>query len=111
MRQFDDQHLEIAQRRREPAQLGSSPIEPGCAGAAAQRTQQAANAAQTDAQVVQRFGILRLLQPQQRLVQRRFEPAKLGNNICDESHVPYLERLTLPVWRVVADYALISAPA
>ncbi len=87
-RQFGDQHLEIAQRRREPAQLGGGPIEPRCAGAAAQRAQQAANAAQTDAQVVQRFGVLRLLQPQQRLVQRRLKPAKLGDNICDESHVP-----------------------
>lgn len=34
-RQFGDQHLEIAQRRREPAQFGGGPIEPGCAGAAA----------------------------------------------------------------------------
>lgn len=31
-RQFGDQHLEIAQRRREPAQFGGGPIEPGCAG-------------------------------------------------------------------------------
>ncbi len=82
-RQFGDQHLEIAQRRREPAQLGGGPIEPRCACCSRNSASFSAGSSR-----------------------RSWVTISATKTMCRA-----LERMTLSVWRVVADYALISAPA